>query len=210
MSSIQVRDADPRDEETLARIYREASLTNAGDREALLAHPEALTPSLDLAGGRTRVATDADGTVLGFATTRRTGPGVLELDDLFVDPTAMRQGVARHLIRRLVTEAAREDVARIDVTANPHAFAFYEAVGFVAGSRADTEFGAGRRMHLDVARSLRPSADGVAAVPVVQNSSGHHGETGQPNAVEAWVTAPGLTSVTRPAACSEASDTPPR
>jgi ribosomal protein S18 acetylase RimI-like enzyme len=200
MSSIQVRHADPRDETVLARIFREASLSNAGDRDVLLAHPEALTLSVDLVGGRTWVATDADGAVLGFATTRRTGPGVLELDDLFVDPRVMRQGVARHLIRRLATEAEREDVGRIDVTANPHAFGFYGAVGFVFGPRSATEFGAGRRMHLDVA----------AAVPVVQNSSGHHGVTGQPNAVEAWVTAPGLTSVTRPAACSAASETPPR
>jgi GNAT superfamily N-acetyltransferase len=155
MSAIQVRDADPRDESELARIFREASLSNAGDRDALLAHPEALTLSADLvARGRTRVAADADGTVLGFATTRRTDPGVLELDDLFVDPKAMRQGVARHLILRIATEAEREGVARIDVTANVHAFGFYEAVGFVAGARVDTEFGAGLRMHLDVA-SLR-------------------------------------------------------
>ncbi len=43
-----------------------------------------------------------------------------------------------------------------------------------------------------------------------QNSSGHHGATGQPNAVAAWVTAPGLISVTRPAAWRVASDVPPR
>jgi ribosomal protein S18 acetylase RimI-like enzyme len=158
MSSIQVRDADPRDETALARIFREASLSNAGDRDALLAHPEALTLSVDLVSGRTRVATDADGAVLGFVTTRQTDPGVLELDDLFVDPTAMRRGVARHLILRIATEAEREDVARIDVTANMHAFGFYEAVGFVAGSQVDTEFGAGRRMHLDVGRFLRAQA----------------------------------------------------
>jgi GNAT superfamily N-acetyltransferase len=167
MSSIQVRDANPGDAEALARIFREASLSNAGDRDALLAHPEALTLSVDLVSGRTRVATDADGTVLGFATTRHTGPGVLELDDLFVDPAAMRTGVARHLIRRLATEAEREDVARIDVTANPHASAFYGAVGFVAGARADTEFGAGRRMHLDVAQFQREwaSTDPVRTRP---------------------------------------------
>jgi ribosomal protein S18 acetylase RimI-like enzyme len=158
MSTIQVRDADPRDEPALARIFREASLSNAGDRDALLAHPEALTLSVDLAGGRTRVATDRDGNILGFATTRHTGPGVLELDDLFVDPTAMRTGVARQLILRIATEAEREDAARIDVTANMHAFGFYGAVGFVAGSQVDTEFGAGRRMHLDVARFVRAQA----------------------------------------------------
>jgi GNAT superfamily N-acetyltransferase len=167
MSSIHVRDADARDEAVLARIFREASLSNAGDRDALLAHPDALTFSLDRVGGRTRVATDADGTVLGFATTRATGPGVLELDDLFVDPKAMRHGVARHLIVRIAREAEREDVARIDVTANMHAFAFYEAVGFVSGSQVDTEFGSGRRMHLDVERSVRSetSTDPVRTRP---------------------------------------------
>jgi ribosomal protein S18 acetylase RimI-like enzyme len=158
MSTIHVRDADPRDEAALARIFREASLSNVGDRDALLAHPEALTLSVDLASGRTRVATDANGTVLGFATPRHTGPGVLELDDLFVDPKVMRKGVARHLILRIATEAEREYVARIDVTANMHAFGFYDAVGFVVGSLVDTEFGAGQRMHLDVARFLREQA----------------------------------------------------
>lgn len=167
MTTIQVRVADPRDEAALARIFREASLSNVGDRDALLAHPEALTLTVDLASGRTRVATDADGTVLGFATTRPTGPGVLELDDVFVDPPAMRRGVARHLILRIATEAEREDVARIDVTANTHAVDFYDAVGFVAGSRVDTEFGSGRRMHLDVDRFLRtrPSTDAVRTRP---------------------------------------------
>jgi len=159
MSAIQVRDAEARDEAVLARIFREASLSNAGDRDALLAHPDTLILPADLvARGRTRVATDADGTVLGFATTRQTGSGVLELDDLFVDPKAMRTGVARHLIHRVATEGEREGVARIDVTANMHAFGFYEAVGFVPGARADTEFGAGLRMHLDVARFLRAHA----------------------------------------------------
>jgi ribosomal protein S18 acetylase RimI-like enzyme len=158
MSRIHVRDADPGDEPALARIFREASLSNVGDRDALLAHPEALNLAVDLASGRTRVATDADGTVLGFATTQHTGPGVLELDDLFVDPKAMRKRVARHLILRIATEADREDVVRIDVTANMHAFGFYEAIGFVAGSQVDTEFGAGQRMHLDVARFVRVHA----------------------------------------------------
>jgi hypothetical protein len=33
------------------------------------------------------------------------------------------------LIRRIATEAAAEDVARIDVIANTHALGFYETVG---------------------------------------------------------------------------------
>jgi ribosomal protein S18 acetylase RimI-like enzyme len=160
MSAIQVRNADAHDVPALARIFRAASLSNAGDRDALLAHPGALALSADfLAGGRTRVATVADGTVVGFATTRPTDPGVLELDDLFVDPDAMRKGVARQLIHRMATDAEREGIARIEVTANPHAFAFYDAVGFVVGARVDTEFGPAQRMRLDVARFLRAQAD---------------------------------------------------
>src|SRR3954466_6681439 len=131
MSTFSVRDAVAGDEPALARIFRAASLSNAGDRDPLRAPPEALTlPHAVLACGRTRVATSTDGTVVGFASTRPTDRGVLELDDLFVDPLARRRGAARQLIRRIVAEAAAEGVVRIDVTGNPHALDFYEAVGF--------------------------------------------------------------------------------
>src|SRR3954452_9311450 len=117
MSTFSVRGAVPGDEPALARIFRRASLSNAGDRDALFAHPEALTLSDDvLASGRTRVATKTDGTVVGFARTQPTDRGVLELDDLFVDPAVMGRGVARQLFHHILTEAAEEDVARIDVT----------------------------------------------------------------------------------------------
>jgi len=159
MSTFSVRDAVAGDEPALARIFRAASLSNAGDRDALLAHPEALTLPHDvLACGRTRVATSADGTVVGFARTRPTDRGVLELEDLFVDPDAMGRGVARQLILRIVIEAASEDVVRIDVTANCHARDFYRAVGFVTGAPVDTEFGPAQRMHLDVATAVRAHA----------------------------------------------------
>jgi ribosomal protein S18 acetylase RimI-like enzyme len=152
--TIHVRDARPSDRPTLSRIFSRASLSNAGDRAALLAHPEALVlPDDLLARGRTSVATSSDGVVVGFASTRATEPGVLELDDLFVDPDARRRGAALQLIRSIATSAAAEDVVRIDVTANPHAFEFYRAAGFVAGSRMDTELGSGQRMHLDIAES---------------------------------------------------------
>src|SRR3954467_7404093 len=159
MSTFSVRDAAAGDEPALARIFRTASLSNADDRDVLLAHPEALTLSDDvLASGRTRVATDADGTVVGFARTRPTERGVLELDDLFVDPDAMGRGVARQLILRIVAEAASEDVVRVDVTANDHALGFYRAVGFLTGAPVDTEFGSAQRMHLDVAAAVRAHA----------------------------------------------------
>jgi N-acetylglutamate synthase-like GNAT family acetyltransferase len=148
--AILIRAARTDDEPALGRIFRRASLSNPGDRAALIAHPEALTLADDLlARGRTWVATD-DGVVIGFASSRPTEPGVLELDDLFVDPDVRRRGAARQLILRIASAAASEHVDRIDVTANPHAYDFYRAAGFVAGYQMETELGVGERMHLDI------------------------------------------------------------
>jgi hypothetical protein len=52
----------------VAEVVRRASLSNAGDRETLLAHPEHLIlPPDGLAEGRTH-ATEQGGSVVGFAT----------------------------------------------------------------------------------------------------------------------------------------------
>ena len=139
------------DHETLSRIYRDASLSNEGDRPALLARPEVLVLSEDLIGrGHTRVAT-VDGTIAGFASARPTEPGVAELDDLFVAPEWQRHGVALALVRRLVSEARRQGRTRLEVTANDHAAGFYRAAGFVLDGPTRAEFGEGSRMHLEVA-----------------------------------------------------------
>lgn len=151
MSEIVIRDARTDDHTAMARIYRDASLSNPGDRDVLLAHPEALQLSDDvIRGGRARVATLADGTIVGFASTRPSEIGVLELDDLFVDPNWRRHGAARQLMRQISAEADEAAITRIEATANPHAMEFYRAAGFVADGETQTEFGPGLRMHLDV------------------------------------------------------------
>jgi hypothetical protein len=74
-----------------ASVYRRASLSNTGDRENLLAHPEYLILGPEgLAEGRTHVA-EEDGSVAGFATWAEAA-GTIELEDLFVDPAYMRRG----------------------------------------------------------------------------------------------------------------------
>jgi N-acetylglutamate synthase-like GNAT family acetyltransferase len=151
MPELLIRDASSDDYAAMARIFRQASLANPGDKEALMAHPDALQLSDDLIRrGRARVAILADGTIVGFANTHPGEIGVLELEDLFVDPAWQRQGAARRLMRRITAEAAEEGITRIEVTANPHAVDFYRAVGFVTDSETRTEFGPGLRMHLDV------------------------------------------------------------
>jgi GNAT superfamily N-acetyltransferase len=130
-------------------VFRRAALANAGDRELLLAHPEFLLWSGDtIASGRVRVAVE-DGTVAGFATTVPVDGG-LELEDLFVEPDRMRRGVGRRLVEDVIDTARAEGVGHVWVTANPHATAFYAAVGFGSDGTASTRFGPAPRLRLDV------------------------------------------------------------
>jgi GNAT superfamily N-acetyltransferase len=107
-----------------------------------------------LAGGRTRVAVEDDGTIVGFATTLLID-GAVELEDLFVEPRRMRQGVARRLVEDALNLARILGVGSVQVTANPHAMAFYTSVGFVSDGTAQTRFGPALRMRLDVAGARR-------------------------------------------------------
>jgi ribosomal protein S18 acetylase RimI-like enzyme len=151
VTEFRIRLALHADLPALRDIYRSASLSNSGNVAALLAHPEVLILSDEsIRAGRSRVATSTSDQIVGFATTLRVGR-VLELEDLCVDPDWMRRGVGSHLLRAVVAIAARADVQRVEVTANPHALAFYENVGFIHDGELETRFGAGMRMHLDVA-----------------------------------------------------------
>ncbi|MGW5239285.1 GNAT family N-acetyltransferase [Monashia sp. NPDC004114] len=152
---IAIRTAVPADLSELQRIYRSASLSNAGDAPLLLARPE----FLHFAGegvpeGRTRVAeADLEGVerIVGFATvTVEAGAvGEPELVDLFVDPQWHRRGVARRLIEDAVQTVRTAGGRRLWVTGNPHASGFYAAVGFVGDEPVATELGPGLRLHLD-------------------------------------------------------------
>ncbi len=146
-----VRQATLSDFDAVQETFRAASLWNTGDRDALLAHPEVLVfEDTAIVEGRVRVAVDDDGEVVGFATPRPVGEGVWELDDLFVAPRHMRRGFATKLIEDLVGWAADQGVARIQVTANPHAMQFYRSVGFVDDGVAETQFGPAPQLRLDV------------------------------------------------------------
>ena len=146
---FRIRWSTPADLPALTEVFARASLSNEGDRDALLAHPEALVLEGDsIAEGLTRVATNTDD-IVGFATTVLVGD-VLDLQDLFVDPDWMRRGVATQLVLDAEAVARSRGATRVEVTANDHALAFYLQVGFVAGGRVETQFGAGTRMHLDL------------------------------------------------------------
>jgi GNAT superfamily N-acetyltransferase len=139
----------PADLSAASGVYRSASLSNARDRDNLLAHPEHLVLGPEgLAEGRTYVA-DEEGSVVGFATWVEAG-GIFELEDLFVDPGWRRRGIAMALVNRIAQVLRARGAERLEVTANPHALGFYRAAGFIDCGVADTDFGAAPRMVLAI------------------------------------------------------------
>jgi GNAT superfamily N-acetyltransferase len=156
VGDVVIRWAVPADLDVLRDVYRRSSLWNEGDRDVLLANPDALVfDGARLHEQRTRVAT-VDGVVVGFATTIPPESGVaadvLELEDLFVDPDWMRRGIGLALVADAVATARARGAARIEVTANPHALAFYGQAGFVPSGSIETRFGPAARMRLEITR----------------------------------------------------------
>jgi len=144
-----IRPGVPADLPAASDVYRSASLSNAGDRDNLLAHPEYLVLGPEgLAEGRTYVM-EEKGSLVGFATWIEAG-GVFELEDLFVDPGWRRRGIAAALVGRIAQVLRARGVQRLEVTANPHAMGFYRAAGFVDCGPADTVLGTAPPMVLAV------------------------------------------------------------
>jgi GNAT superfamily N-acetyltransferase len=131
-------------------VFEQASLSNEGDRDALLANPDLL--ALDhkaLWAGHCRVAADTTEPVgvIGFATIT-VEDAVAELVDLFVDPAWMRQGVATSLVSDLADRARACGCGRIEVDANDHAMAFYLSAGFEVIGTTETALRQAPRMAL--------------------------------------------------------------
>jgi N-acetylglutamate synthase-like GNAT family acetyltransferase len=133
-----IRNAESTDMDDVQGVFRRASMSNENDRELLQEHPEWLTLSdLGVFEERTRVAVDENGIITGFAT-HLISDGVVELEDLFVDPPRMREGIAAALVLDICSRMHQLGFESLEVTANPHAMAFYEHVGFVANQTVDT------------------------------------------------------------------------
>lgn len=141
-----IRNATLADMLELQGVFRRASLSNDSDRESLLAHPKWLLLSeTGVQEGRVRLAIDLSSSVIGFAS-YLISSGIAELEDLFVDPSWMRRGVGEALVLDIAEQVHRLGFDVLEVTANPHAMAFYEHMGFVVDRIVDTEFYPAPRM----------------------------------------------------------------
>ena len=134
----------------LESLQRRASLSNPGDRDAILANPDAIAlPIEQIVEGCVFVAED-DGGVAGFAAVVSRADGGAELDALFVEPRLWKRGIGRRLVDHIADVARSRTASFLHVVGNPHAEGFYIACGFRVTGTIDTRFGVG----LDMRRPL--------------------------------------------------------
>jgi GNAT superfamily N-acetyltransferase len=126
--TIRVARVDER--KRLIELQRRASLANEGDRAMVLANPDIIDiPLAQFEAGCVLIA-ERDGVPLGLAVVLPRDDGAAELDGLFVEPQAWRQGIGRHLVDATSTHARTRGAAALHVIANPHAGTFYDTCGF--------------------------------------------------------------------------------
>jgi N-acetylglutamate synthase-like GNAT family acetyltransferase len=146
MEKSFIRPAAISEQKELEDLQRRASLTNAGDRGALLAHPDAIElPSEQIAAGGVFVW-ERNGIIAGFAALLPRPDGGAELDALFVEPTMRRCGIGRSLVEHCSEVARSQGSTFLHVVGNPHAEDFYLACGFKLTGTAATRFGPGLLM----------------------------------------------------------------
>ena len=149
MVAMLVRPGSLDDLPGMAAVFRRAVLTNEGDRNLLLEHPE-LTVLQPPAENDVELVAEVTACLVGFATARALGDDTFTVRDLFVDPDHMRSGVGRALMDAVVAAARRSGRTRIEVQANRHAVTFYGRLGFVVVHEVQLEFGTALQMVLSV------------------------------------------------------------
>jgi N-acetylglutamate synthase-like GNAT family acetyltransferase len=146
MTSVLIRSAILSEQKALEALQLRASLSNAGDREALLANPDAIELPLEqIAAGRVFVA-ERGGVIVGFSAVLPRDDGETELDALFVEPNIWRRGVGQLLVEHCAAVARAQGSAVLCVVGNPHAEGFYMACGFRVAGTVKTRFGIGQLM----------------------------------------------------------------
>lgn len=146
MGNFLIRPALISEQRELESLQLRASLNNAGDRDAILAHPDAVElPLRQITGGRVFVS-EQNGAIVGFAAVEPRADGESELDALFVDPRMQRHGIGRSLLAHCAEFARAQGSGALYVVGNPHAEDFYVACGFKVIGTTETRFGTGLRM----------------------------------------------------------------
>ena len=109
----------------------------------MLAHPDAIELPLKQISDGGVFVTEIAGSTMGFAAILPREDGDFELDALFVEPSAWRQGIGRALVEHCAAAARAMGAESLHVLGNPHAEGFYNACGFNVLETKQTRFGTG-------------------------------------------------------------------
>lgn len=143
---VTIRPARSDEQTVLEQLQRRASLGNPGDRDAILANPDAIAlPIEQITDGCVFVA-ELHGTIAGFAAVIPRADGGAELDALFVEPEIWKRGIGRRLVDHVADVARLRAASFLHVIGNPHAEGFYVSCGFRQTGTIDTRFGVGLAM----------------------------------------------------------------
>jgi GNAT superfamily N-acetyltransferase len=147
---IFIRPARLSEQTLLEAVQRRASLANPGDRDAILANPDAVELPLEqIAAGWVFVA-EHDGVVAGFGAVVPRPDGGAELDALFVEPHLWKRGIGRQIVDHLADAARVMGASVLHVIGNPHAEGFYVSCGFRVTGTVETRFGVGLAMQREL------------------------------------------------------------
>ena len=142
-NTCYIRTAIASEQKALEALQTRAALNNAGDREILLANPDAIELPLGQIDAGWVFVAERDGTIAGFSAVLPRPDGEADLDGLFVEPKIWRSGVGRALVQHCCTFARAQGVGALFVLGNPHAEDFYESCGFETQGTEQTRFGIG-------------------------------------------------------------------
>jgi GNAT superfamily N-acetyltransferase len=146
VGNIVIRRAIPAEKGKLEDLQFRASLTNAGDREAMLANPDAIDLPIEQIDSGDVFVLEIGGVVAGFAVVLPRPDGDSELDGLFVEPDLRLRGVGRSLVDHCAQIAVTRGSRALHVIGNPHAEGFYLSCGFSVIGQFQTRFGPGLLM----------------------------------------------------------------
>ena len=147
---IFIRTARPDERAMLESLQRRASLSNPGDRDALLANPDAIAVPIEQITKGCLFVAERDGSVAGFAAVVPRPDGGAELDALFVEPHLWKQGIGRRLVEYIAEIARVRGASFLHVIGNPHAEGFYASCGFLVNGTVETRFGVGLDMQIEL------------------------------------------------------------
>jgi len=150
VEAIIIRNAVPADKAALEDLQLRASLANEADREAILAHPDAIDLPLEQLTSGDVFVLELGGRIAGFAALLLRPDGDADLDGLFVEPDMRRRGAGRALVEHCAKISLGRGARVLHVVGNFHAEAFYLSCGFKAIGLYETRFGRGLLMRKEL------------------------------------------------------------